>query len=124
VAGLAGIGSKTGEAGDGAAVQASQLGHLGEQRSGGHGSDAPDAGKQILLAPGRTGAHLRVDRLVESGQLAFQGLDEAGQASGQPAVADAPLALPLGHQHGDTPGPPHGSPPWAEAHGAGSGGGA
>src|SRR4051794_31289101 len=31
-------------AGDGASIQASQLGHPGEQRAGRHGSDARDAG--------------------------------------------------------------------------------
>lgn len=31
-----------------------------------------------------------------------RGFDEAGQASGQPAVAEAPLALSFDHQHGRT----------------------
>src|SRR5512134_1077146 len=84
------------------AVDAAELGQLGEQGSGNGPADAGNRGQQLLLlAPGRGAAHGLVDVDLEAGKLLLQRGAQAGDALLQARLAQAFLPLPRGHHHLD-----------------------
>src|SRR5438874_2672492 len=85
-----------------AAIETTELGHIGEDAAGDCVADAREGDQQVLFfAPERRAAHHRVDIAIDDRQLLLERGDVTREALAHAYRAGALLALALRHHHFD-----------------------